>query len=99
MTMVDNPTWTLSERLKRSRLLAGLDQKDIAERLGVNRSTVSFWESGHTEPSASNFVRWAAVTGQPLEWLAEGVQKAPVAGESVEGLPYTPRDLNPEPTD
>lgn len=73
MTMIDNPTWTLSERLRRARLLAGLEQKDVAAALGVNRATVSLWETGKTEPSASNFVRWAQLTGQPIEWLAEGV--------------------------
>ena len=86
MTMTDNPTWTLAERLRRARLLAGLEQRELAEQLGVNRATISLWENGHTEPSASNFVRWAIATGQPLEWLADGVK-------------YTPRDLNPEPTD
>lgn len=30
---------------------------------------------------------------------AAGMQKAPAAGESEPGLSYTPRDLNPEPTD
>jgi transcriptional regulator with XRE-family HTH domain len=86
MTMVENPTWTLAERLRRSRLLAGLDQREIAERLGIARQTVSLWEIGKTEPSATNFVRWAEETGQPLEWLAEGVKCAR-------------RDSNPQPSD
>ena len=74
--MIENPTWTLSERLRRSRLLAGLEQAEVAAQLGVARATVSTWETGKTEPSASNFVRWAAITGQPLEWLAEGVSRS-----------------------
>lgn len=76
MTMIENPAWTLTDRLRRSRLLAGLEQGDIAARLGVARTTVSAWETGKTEPSASNFVRWAAIVGQPLEWFAEGVNDA-----------------------
>jgi transcriptional regulator with XRE-family HTH domain len=71
--MIENPAWTLVDRLKYARLLAGLEQAEIAARLGVARTTVSAWETGRTEPSATNFVRWAHVTGQPLEWLAEGV--------------------------
>lgn len=85
MTMIDNPTWTLSERLRRSRLLAGLEQKDVAAALGVNRATVSLWETGKSEPSATNFVLWAQATGQPIEWLAEGVMCAR-------------RDSNPQPS-
>ena len=50
-----------------------LDQQHIADMLGVARTTVSTWERGETEPSASNFVRWAQITGQPLAWLAEGI--------------------------
>jgi transcriptional regulator with XRE-family HTH domain len=86
MTMVENPTWTLAERMVRSRLLAGVDQAVIAERLGVARTTVSAWETGRTEPSATNFVLWAEITGQPIEWLAEGVMCAR-------------RDSNPQPSD
>ncbi len=58
----------------------------MAARLGVARTTVSAWETGKTEPSATNFVRWAHETGQPLEWLAEGVVCAR-------------RDSNPQPSD
>ncbi len=71
--MIENPAWTLLDRLKYARLLAGMEQAEIAARLGVARTTVSAWETGRTEPSATNFVRWAHVTGQPLEWLAEGI--------------------------
>ena len=73
MTMIENPTWTLAQRFRRARLLAGLEQADVARALGVSRGTISTWETGKTEPSASNFVRFAQVTGQPLEWFAEAV--------------------------
>jgi transcriptional regulator with XRE-family HTH domain len=73
MTMIDNPAWTLVDRLKKARQLAGMEQTDIADALGVARNTVSNWENGRSEPSASAFVRWARATGVPLEWLAEGV--------------------------
>ena len=73
MTIIDNPAWTLVDRLKKSRLLAGLEQTEIAETVGVARNTVSNWETGKSEPSASAFVRWARATGVSLDWLAEGV--------------------------
>jgi len=74
--MIENPTWTLAQRMRRSRLLADLEQADVATQLGVARATVSAWETGRTEPSATNFVRWAEITGQPLEWLAEGISRS-----------------------
>jgi DNA-binding XRE family transcriptional regulator len=74
MTMMDNPTWTLTDRLRKARLLAGLEQADLAERLRVSRNSISNYENGKTEPSATTFVRWAAATGVTLEWLAEGIR-------------------------
>lgn len=74
MTMMDNPTWTLTDRLRKARLLAGLEQSDLAEMLRVSRNSISNYENGKTEPSATTFVRWAAATGVTLEWLAEGIR-------------------------
>jgi len=68
------PTWPLPDRLRKSRQLAGLDQDDLARALGCARTTISNWENGHTELSASHFVRWARMTGVSLEWLAAGVE-------------------------
>ncbi len=98
--MLDNPTWTLVDRLKKSRLLAGLEQGQIADALGIARNTVSNWENGRSEPSASAFVRWARVTGVSLDWLAEGVEttKAPAeagASEALSQHSVRPKGLEP----
>lgn len=71
--MINDTGLSLGKRMRVARQMAELDQAKIAEMLGVARTTVSTWERGETEPSASSFVRWSQVTGQPLEWLAEGV--------------------------
>lgn len=84
MTIMDAPTFTLGELMKKARLDAGLDQHAIAAKLGIARTSVSNYETNRSEPPASVFVGWADVTGVPLTWLATGC---------------TPRDLNPEPTD
>lgn len=73
MTIINDTGVGLAKRMKAARILAGLDQAQIAERVGVARQTVSGWERGLSEPSATYFVRWAKATGQPLEWLADGV--------------------------
>lgn len=77
MTLMNDTKLDLAKRLRTARLLADLEQADIAERLGVARQTVSGWERGVSEPSATHFVRWAKETGQPLEWLAGGIDVRP----------------------
>ncbi len=71
--MLDNPTWTLVDRLRKSRILADLDQGQVADLIGVARNTVSNWERGRSEPTVTYFVRWANATGVTLDWLAAGV--------------------------
>lgn len=41
--------------LKAARVNAGLDQSEVAKKLGVNIATVSSWETGKTNPSLENF--------------------------------------------
>lgn len=40
---------------------AGATQEDIAAEVGVNRVTVSRWESGQREPSGLRLVRYSAL--------------------------------------
>ena len=84
--------WALDRRLKAARERAGIDQLDMAARLGVARTTVSNWERGVSEPNVTQFVQWAELTGTPLEWLAEGVHaKAPAgAGADVRHEGFEP---------
>lgn len=42
-----------------AREKTGLSQKDVAERLGVDQSAVSFWETGRNTPRASMLVKLA----------------------------------------
>lgn len=41
-----SPAEARGVRLKSARLLLGLDQAEMAKRLGVSRQTVSGWENG-----------------------------------------------------
>ena len=38
---------------------AGMNQREAAQRLGVNQSTVCFWETGRNFPRASMLVKMA----------------------------------------
>lgn len=100
--MNDSPAvknWNLAQRLKFARIGAGLDQGELASRVGTARSSVSNYERGLAEPSASIFVRWANETGVTLDWLAEGIETQKAPALVGEGRLYTPRDSNPEPAD
>lgn len=56
-------TKTFMTQLRRYRLAAGLDQKDVATRLDVSVSAVSRWESGQDVPRGRRFKQLAKVLG------------------------------------
>ena len=64
---------SLGQKIKVARITASLKQEDIARAAGVSRPTVSQWENGDTEPSASKLFAIAHATNQPLGWFAEGL--------------------------
>jgi len=66
------PSWTLTDRLRKARESAGLDQRAFAERIGVSRSSITNYETGHTHPRDSILKLWALGTGVPLEWIKTG---------------------------
>jgi hypothetical protein len=43
-----------------------------ADRLGVNRTTVSEWVCGIRSPSIVHFVAISQLTGRSLDWLVRG---------------------------
>lgn len=50
---------TLGENMKKRRVELKLSQEYVAEQLGVSRQAVSKWETGQSEPTASNLIRLA----------------------------------------
>lgn len=50
-----------SERLKDLRIDAGMTSDQLAKKIGVTKSTISFWENGVNEPKASYIVAVAKV--------------------------------------
>lgn len=63
--------FTATDRLRKAREAAGLSQAELADKIGVSRSTVSRVESGGlVRPIVWN--AWAGVTGVPLDWLRTG---------------------------
>jgi len=75
--------WTLGDRMKKALKVAGISRDDMAEYLGVAPATVSTWMNDRIHPSLQTQRLWAMRTGAGYDWITG----------------YTPRDLNPEPTD
>ena len=51
--------------------LAGMNQKELAEALGVTKSTVSLWISGSNYPRTDTIQRIATVLGCTMEDLIQ----------------------------
>lgn len=63
---------TLSgKKIQMFRKAAGLGQKELAAKLGVAQTTVSFWENEIQTPSATARIRLCEALGIPLEVLLE----------------------------
>lgn len=52
---------TLGEHIKKRREELKLSQEYVAEQLGVSRQAVSKWETGQSEPTASNLIKLADI--------------------------------------
>lgn len=47
----------------------GLTQKEFADKLGLDQSTVSLWENGKTQPRTKLLVKIARILGCTVEEL------------------------------
>lgn len=52
---------SLSENIKNKREELKLSQEYVADHLGISRQAVSKWETGQSEPTASNLMELAAL--------------------------------------
>jgi DNA-binding XRE family transcriptional regulator len=64
------PTWTLADRLRKSREYAGLTQHDLAETIGVAQRSISAYEGG-ARVKRPVVLAWALACGVDLGWLTE----------------------------
>lgn len=65
------PEWRVSDRIRRAREYAGLEQRELAERAGISQATISSAETGRARPHRSTLVLIAAATGVSFDWLAD----------------------------
>ena len=57
--------------IKEKRTLSGLTQKDLAEKLEVDRSTVAKWENGESMPRAEKLIQLAKLFDCTVDELLE----------------------------
>ena len=81
------------KQLRIARKSAGLTQAQVAEHIGINQNTYSYWESGKTRIDARSLQRLAELFGVPVDTLlddtiskSKGV-KIPVLGRVQAGVP------------
>jgi len=55
--------------LKAARVNVEMTQTDMAKAIGVDISTICSWESGKTEPSASQLRKISEITHIPMDYL------------------------------
>ena len=64
---------SLGEVLKEHRVRCQMTQEFVAEHLGVSRQAVSKWENGTSDPSTSNLLALAKLSGISPEELLKNV--------------------------
>jgi DNA-binding XRE family transcriptional regulator len=64
--LASRPEVPFARRLRAYRLVAGLTQQELAERAGLNTTSIWQYEQGETAPRSSSLARLAAVLGEGL---------------------------------
>ncbi|MDQ9547241.1 helix-turn-helix domain-containing protein, partial [Serratia marcescens] len=62
----------MNDRIRSRRKELKLTQDTLAKRIGVNRVTVTGWESGDYKPGGENLQALAAALSCNPNWLLEG---------------------------
>lgn len=63
------PAHPLIAELRHIRIARRVTQQALADRLGLHRMTVYFWERGERRPTPSELCRWAAALDHDLALL------------------------------
>ena len=80
------PVWDLGDRLTKALKVSRLGVSEVADYLGVTRSTVSRWTHGQVVPNKATLIVLADLTGVDYTWLVKG------------GELRARRDSNPKPS-
>jgi transcriptional regulator with XRE-family HTH domain len=67
---------SIGDRIRYARKEFGLNQTELANRVGVSQPAVANWESGVHDPRRVMLAKIADVLGVSSEWLASGARSA-----------------------
>lgn len=67
----------LGERIANARQSKNYSQHQLAELIGVKKSTIEKWELDQTPPRANRLNQLAGVLGVPVIWLLGGSETPP----------------------
>lgn len=62
----------LSIAIKRAKIEKGLNQNDLAARVGVNQATISYWQRGGRTPTLSRINKLCDILEITSLWLLHG---------------------------
>ena len=83
-----------NENLKEARLKSGFSQKDVAENIGVAKSTYSLYESGSREPNVNTIKKIASYLNVSADELL-GINDEPITiAAHFDGDEYTEEELD-----
>lgn len=71
------PDIEVRHRLRIAREYAGLEQSQLAELIGVSRTSISNAENGAVTPRKITVNAWALACGVPASWLNTGQTPEP----------------------
>lgn len=66
------PEFEMRHRMSLALEYASVSVNDMAEHLGISRTTVSNYLHGRTKPQRAHLIAWALRCGVPFEWLVNG---------------------------
>ena len=67
----------LGVRIANARNAKGLTARQLAQKMGVQVTSVERWESGEMDPRANRLDQMAGILGVPLMWLIAGSDAPP----------------------
>lgn len=82
---------TFGDRLALAREHAGMDQAQLARRLGVRIAAIQNWEDDRSEPRSNRLQMLSGLLGVSIIWLMTGEGDGGPSGPSAADLPS---DLN-----
>jgi transcriptional regulator with XRE-family HTH domain len=79
------PVWTMGDRLRKARAMAGLNTRDFAVKIGISHGSITNAENDRVTVRPITLNAWALATGVSREWLETG-DGSP---DGPDGLPQT----------